>query len=167
MKKEKSEILDSLLESYEAYFDIRRNVEIENLLFNAEAEFHSRSEKYILVKSAKIWAAESNEYAYFLLSDRLAPSDWSKARDAVLQESKRRIKPHKEHMYSFVTLIIIADYIDEDIRREIKRFSYQKNFLFSIHGWMEFRSAALDLSDGSIITNRRGKSLLKVLNGII
>ena len=166
MEKEKSEILDLLLDSYRAYFDIRRNVEIEGLRFNAEAEFHSRSEKYVLVKSAKLWATETNEYTYFMLADRLTPGDWSKIRDAVLQESKRRIRPHREHMCSFVTIIIVSDNIDDDARNDIKRFSYQKSFLFSFHGWMEFRAAAFDLSDNTIITNRRGKCLLKVINGI-
>ena len=65
----KETFLQKLLPSYESYFDIQHNVTIGSRQYPALAQFHSRSEKYILVRSAKIWATEMNEYAYFAFAD--------------------------------------------------------------------------------------------------
>ena len=44
---------------------------------------------------------------------------------------------------------------------------HRREFKLSLHGWMEFRIAAVDLSTGDIATNRSGKDLGKSLSGLV
>lgn len=167
MSEDKSQFINSLLEAYKAYFDIKKNIQIDNIPMAAEAIFHSRSEKYVLVQSAKLWAVETNEYVYFITKEISSPQEFKKWRDKVLEVGMKKIKPHSEHMYSYITMIYIADNIDEEIAKEIEKFSCHKMFLLSLHGWMYFRIAAVDLSKNIIITNKKGREIRKIMKKVI
>ena len=163
----KETFLEKLLPSYQTYFDIQYNVNIDTRQYPAIAQFHSRSEKYVLVHSAKIWATEMNEYAYFAFEDVPTMDDFLSLKKDVLQLGLAQIKPHSEHMYSYVTLIIVADLLPEEIVKEIEKAKYHKTYLFSIYGWMHLRIAAVDLSNGKVYSNKRGKELLPLLQNIL
>ncbi|MDD3393315.1 MAG: hypothetical protein PHG19_01560 [Anaerotignum sp.] len=163
----KETFLQKLMPSYEAYFDIKNNVSIGSRKFPAIAQFHSRSEKYVLVHSAKIWSTEMNEYVYFAFADTPSLQDFLSLKGDVLEAGLAQIKPHSEHMYSYVTLILAADGLPEEIIKEIKKTKYHKTYLFSLHGWMYLRIAAVDLSNGTVYTNHRGKELLPLLQNIL
>ena len=59
----REEALDKLCHSYSGYFDVVRHEEPKGHLV-AEAGLHIHSEKYVLVKAAKLWEADNNEYVY-------------------------------------------------------------------------------------------------------
>lgn len=161
--QERQEKLERLLLAYKDYFDIDREVPEGEGVFCASAKFHSRSEKYVLVKKAQIWAMEQNEYVYFSELEHLdlntLNSLFEKARDCGMAQ----IKPHSEHMYSYVTLIILADSIDPEAAEALKKIRFQKSFWLSLHGWMEFRIAAVDFSGSTVISNKPGKSVRVLL----
>lgn len=159
--------LEKLLKSYEAYFNIERNVKCGEVMAAARAVFHSRSEKYVLVKSAQLWAVETNEYAYFITEEIETVEDFIKIRDKIIENGMLQIKPHKEHMCSYITMFYIADSIGNDIEKEIKKYKLQKMFLFSLHGWMHFRCVGADLNRGIISTNPMGKELKQVVGKAI
>ena len=50
---------------------------------------------------------------------------------------------------------------------KLKKQKRRREYKLSLHGWMEFRIAAVDLSTAEITTNRAGKSLAKDLNRLV
>ncbi len=161
--EEKQIKLEMLLEAYTHYFDIQRDVAAGEVTFAALAQYHSRSGKYILVKSARIWSIEMNEYVYFAVVDHLdaalLDTLYKAARDAGLA----LIKPHSEHMRSCVSLAVIADSIDEEAQKALRKIRFRKSFWLALHGWMEFRIAAIDLSTGQVLSNPDGKDVRATL----
>lgn len=166
MNSNSTEILGNLLKTYETYFDISYNHCVNNLPVEAEAEFHSRSEKYVLVKKANLWSAESHEYTYFVMVDSLTPDIYENYRKAILEDGLKRIEPKKDHMCSYVSLIIITNSCSEDIHTPVLKTKFHKEFRFSIYGWMDYRVAVYDCSTGKIYTNRAGKDLKKNLQSV-
>ncbi len=156
------EHLETLLRSYESYFDIQRDVACGGLSFAAFAVFHSRSERYVLSKKAQLWAAENHEYTYFALCDVLTEDLVRSYGFAALEDGRAHIKPNAEHMYSYVSLIFIANTITDAAAKLLQRTDYRKDFLFSIHGWMEFRMVAYECATGRKLHNRRGKALVSL-----
>ena len=57
------EALEQLLPSYERYYDVRPEAHGS---FAATARFYTKGEQFFLIKSAKMWEMESNEFVYFL-----------------------------------------------------------------------------------------------------
>lgn len=162
-KEEKQAKLETLLNAYTSYFDIQRDVAAGDVTFAAMAKYHSRSGKYILVKSAKIWSIEMNEYIYFSLADRLDIDTFTTLYEHARDAGLALIHPHSEHMYSHVSLVILADNIDEDAKKALRKTRFRKSFWLALHGWMEFRTAAIDLSTGEIISNSAGKGVRETL----
>lgn len=157
----KDNLLETLLQSYSAYFDVEKNVVMDDIHYHALAQYHSRSEKYLLTKKAKLWAAETNEYVFFKVCNRLDSETFQKLSSNIITESLKMIKPHNEHMFTYISMVVLADDIDEAAKKEFVNFSFRKNFLFSLHGWTELRIAVFNLAEKTIETNSLGKELRK------
>lgn len=160
---EKAVMLDALIETYRPYFDIEPDVVIGGEELAAACEFHSKTAKYVLSKKAQLWAAEMNEYAFVAVRGHLNAEAFDKLRESVLAEGLRRVKPHSEHMYSYVTLVVIADSADAEAASAAAKTRFRKRYRLLFHGWMEFRIAVLDCSTGAIHCNRAGKDVQKLL----
>ena len=66
-------------------------------------------------------------------------------------------------MFSYVTLVILADTITPDAQKLLKRYRYQKNFRLALHGWIEYHIAAMETSTQSFLCNPAGKEARKNL----
>ena len=62
-----------------------------------------------------------------------------------------------------MTLVILADVIDQDAKTALKRYRYRKNFWLTLHGWMEYHIAAMETSTMSFLSNPAGKEARKTL----
>lgn len=162
MPKTKRELFDTIIKSLEKYFDIKMDTVIQGIPVAAEAAFYSRSEKYVLMKKARIWAAEANETMFFVLSDYLDEGFYDQCVSTLWNEGTGRIRPHKEHMYTYVTLVFLADSVSDEVKKKAGKTSGHKDFLFSLHGWSDLRIAVKDMGDGSVQTNRMGRELKKM-----
>lgn len=161
------EFFHALLQSYSAYFDIDKNVKIHDVTYAAVAEFHSRSERYVLVKKAKLWAAETNEYVYFFRTETLDDSLLQLLIRNVTDATLKKIRPHNEHMCTHMSLFVLAERIDSSAASKIQQIKYRKNFLFSLHGWTSLRIAAVDIANQSIVTNTDGKEIKRRLKKLL
>ncbi|MCR5764063.1 MAG: hypothetical protein K6G00_11850 [Treponema sp.] len=153
--------LKKVIQSFEPYYTVK--TEGVDSPFVAEAEFHSHTEKYVLVRAAKIADIDSHEYVFFaeepLLTEEKALELDSRAWEAGLS----RIKPYSGHRNSDVSLIIIADKIEEKVFRQIKRIRHSKSYYLSLWGWSNFRLMAYEVSTGRAVSNRLGTDLKKLV----
>lgn len=165
MSLTREELTQALLGSYEAYYDVARVDDGTPLV--ATCDFHSTSERYVLTKKAKLWAAETNEYVFVFHVDELDRAALTRCREQALEQGMKKIRPHSEHMYSHITAILLCGSTQSDALEELKRYKKSANFKLSLHGWMEYRIAAVDLSTAEVTTNRKGMELSKSLRQII
>ena len=157
------ERLDKLLEAYSHHYNIERDVAVEGGHFPAAATFFMRDENYAFVKQAVISAYEQYDYTYFYLTEHLDAKTAQEQLDLALKAGMSRIKPHKEHKSSYVTLVILANTIDEEAKALIQKTRFQKNFRLALHGWMEYHITAMECSTNSFLSNPAGKGAKKTL----
>lgn len=155
--------LERLLKAYSYYFDIEREVEISGVRYPAAANYHFREENYVATKAHTIYATEQHEYVYFYVTEHLELSELQRQIDVTREAGLARIDPNGEHMFSYVTLVILADRIDEDAARYLRKYRFRKNFWLTLHGWMEYHIAAMDNSRQSFLSNPAGKEAQKNL----
>lgn len=156
------EALEKLLSAYEGYYTIKKeNVTIP---FTAEAEFHCHTENYMLVKAAKIADIDSNEYIYFSIQPQLNSSQLSELSLKAWNAGLEKVKPYNGHRNSDVTLIVIADRFDENLKKTARKLHMSKNYNFGLYGWSNFRLAAIDLSDGNSVSNFQGRDIKKLFS---
>lgn len=161
------DVLDNLMKQYEGYFNVEMPHTYGNRVLLAYAQYIQRMEKYVLVRRAQLYATESNEHVFFVHAPHLNEATWEAEKNFIIAAEKDYVVPHSEHMYSYMTLVLLCDTIDADVKKKIKRMSYTKNYKYSIHGYSTVRIAAMDLSDDSIVTNGQGRELVKVLENAL
>lgn len=158
-------VVERLKDAYAAYYDITPVDDGTGL--KALCAYHLRDSQYVLVKKAELWAAESHEYLYLWSLDRLEQPDVEGIFQRVLEDGEPRIKPHPQHMYTYLTAVVLYDSADPQALAQLKKLKKRREYKLSLHGWMEFRIAAVDVSTAEITANRSGKAMEKDLKRMV
>lgn len=157
------ERLNKLLDVYSHLYDIDRDVEIAGFPYPAAATYYLRDENYLLSKQHVLSAVEQHEYVTFLTVDHLDAPTLKKHIDLTREDGLSRVQPSKEHMFSYVTLVVLANTIDPEAKKLIKRTHYRKNYRMTLHGWMEYHVAAMEVSTNCFLSNPAGRGARKNL----
>lgn len=157
------DVLDRLLLAHQAYFDVERDHAFGGRVFDGYAELHSSASKYVLVKRAKLWETSSHEYMFFVLANVLDRQTLEDLIGFMTTDALEKVRLEPDHMNSFLTLVIIAESLDEGIERMVSKTRFRKNFTFGLKGWADLRLCVVDLSERRIITNAMGKDIAKTL----
>ena len=153
--------LQKIIQSFERYYSIKT----ENVVspFVAEAEFHSHTEQYFLIREAKLSDIDSNEFVFFAEVPLLTQEKVLELDSRAWEEGLSRVKPYSGHRNSDVTLIIVADKIEEKVFKQIKKIKHSKSYYLSFWGWSNYRLMAYEVSTGKAVTNRLGSDLKKLI----
>ena len=159
------EALEKLIPSFRRYY----NVKTEEVAapFVAEAVFQSHNEQYFLVKSARISEANSNEFAYFYTADSLNAEQLKELDACAWERGLKDVQPNYYHRSTDVALIIIAERIDEEAKKLMRKLNHSKSYQFGLKGYSNYRLVALELSTGKVTYNRQGQNLKKLLSNIL
>ncbi len=157
------EQLNKLLDAYSHQYDIDRNVEVEGFVYPATATYYLRDENYLISRQHVLSAVEQHEYLYFYLTDHLTADDLQSQIDLSKRAGLGKVKPHKDHMFSNVGLIVLANTISPEARKLIQKTRFRKNYKLSFWGWTEYQLAAMEVSTSSFFSNPAGKGAKKIL----
>ena len=157
------ETLEKLLSAYSHLYDIDRSVQVEDITYPATATYYLRDENYLISKQHVLSAVEQHEYVYFHLTDHLSADDLQSQMDLSKRVGLSRVKPHKDHMCSFVTLVVLANTIDPEAVKLMKKTRFRKNYRMCFHGWMEYHVAAMEVSTNRFFSNPAGAGAKKIL----
>ena len=157
------EQLNKLLDAYSHQYDIDRNVEVEGFVYPATATYYLRDENYLISKQHVLSAVDQHEYLYFYLTDHLTADDLQSQIDLSKRAGLGKVKPHKDHMFSNVGLIVLANTISPEARKLIQKTRFRKNYKLSFWGWTEYQLAAMEVSTSSFFSNPAGKGAKKIL----
>ena len=158
-----SERLNKLLDAYSHSYDIERDVEEEGRLWPATATYFLRDENYLISKQHVLSAVEQHEYLYFHVTDHLTAADLEALTDLSKRAGLRKVKPHKDHMFSNVGLVILANTVDPEAKKLIKKTRFRKNYRLSLWGWTEYQLAAMEVSTNCFYANPAGAGARKIL----
>lgn len=159
----RDEILEKLLKSYSTYFDVEQ---CQHEFLVAKCQFHVHSEKYVLVKKAKLWEHDCNEFVYIFSMPHLTEEVYRKCEKYAYEQGMERIDPKLGHMYSYITAVFLCDSFDAKAAKALKKCRIYKSFHFSFYGWMDFHTVLLARQGGRILTNRSGRDNAKLMKNI-
>ncbi len=157
------EYLEILRAKYEAYFDIYPDYSILSRRLDLYACSHVRSEKFFLTKKATLGAFETNEYC--LVEGHSAKISAPEVQDFtafLVNAAGELVKPHKEHMSSVVTGILVSERgFDPEAIHIGTRFKRDRSFRFGLRGWYSVCLLLVDLSSGQVYASPKGKEVMK------
>lgn len=159
----RQQVLERLLASHETWFDVYRDYDFGGRTFPGYAEFHSHGEQYVLVKRAKLWEVDAHEYLFFNMANTLDDAQLEDLVSFVTTTGLEKVNPEPNHMTSYLSLVIVADNVSDEVKKVVRKTRFRKNFALGFRGWADLRLAVLDLSDDSVTTNSQGKEMLATL----
>ena len=155
MSLNRTEALEKLLKSYANWYDLERSDKASAPLV-ATGQFHEQGAGYALVKNAKMWQADRNEYVYFYSVPSLTLDIFDQCIVDARAQGEPLIKPDGAHMCSYVVAVILCDTADEASIKALKKYRRRKNFNFSLNGWMEVHTVCAELGKSTVASNADG-----------
>ncbi|MBZ2174507.1 hypothetical protein K8M07_04530 [Schnuerera sp. xch1] len=158
--KQYLEIIEKKLQNN---FDIEKNYKVGNYEFDLFAEYHLRTERYILLKKTVLDAIENNEYCFIKYFDNLTQQCLQTYINILISFTDEIVNPDESHMSSMITGVIVLDeQPNMEIIDTIKKFKYQKGFAFGFKGWVDIRLILVTMNDEYIVTSKKGKEVREV-----
>ncbi len=161
----RDETVKKLIESYEGYFDIHLSPN-SPMGLAARCDFHIHNEKYVLVKSARLWEADCHEYVYIFSVENLTEEVFEKCRNYVISEGDKLIEPKPGHMYTYLTAVFICDDFTKGAAKLLKKSKRYKSYKLTLWGWSEFRTFAVRASDRKAFHNKAAKDSTRLLKNL-
>lgn len=159
-----NEALEKLLPSFVRYYNIKREDVTEP--FSAEAEFYTHDSAYFLMREATLSESESKEFIFFSAIEHLDTDTLKSLDEKAWETGMSRVEITPIHHSTDVTLIILADSIDPDAFKLIKKLKHYKSYCLTLRGWSRYRLIALETSTGKITHNHLGAELKKLIRNI-
>jgi len=157
------EYLETLRRKYQAYFDVYPDYFLLGRRLDLYARSHVRSEQFFLTRKVTLAAWETNEYC--LVEGYRAKIYAPEVREFItflVNAADELVKPHKEHMSSVVTGIMVSEQgFDPEAIHLGTRFKHSRSFWFGLYGWYSICLLLVDLSSGRVYANSRGKGVMK------
>ena len=154
--------VEILKDSYSAYYSIHKDPDElgTDLPLAFRADYAARDERYWLTKSVKMWGNEKNEYCYVFEAESFSPEMAEKCMEWAWQDGIPRVKPHSEHQCTNVKVIFVADAVNEETAKTVRKKSRTKNYKFGLHGYSNLLTGITDLGTEKTVTNREGHELV-------
>ncbi len=154
--------LQEISERLSRYFDISRDYLYKDMEYQLKARSFIRNEKYLGSKKLTLYAYENNEHCLLKHYSQLDVGGLERFLDNLKAYTMENVKPHDEHMLSIVNgVILMADFDNAEIQREIENYKFYKSFSFGLQGWVYQRLLLVNLNSGEVISNRRGREVAK------
>lgn len=164
-----ADYLDQLLRKYSGTFDIYQPYVIHGKEYPAYGYFFSHIEKYVLVREANMWSADSYEHILFIETDTVDQALIDEAYSIVTDYMepvlvrKGEELPAEGHMYSYLTISLIAYRpLSKEMRKAVKHFKFEKSYNFSIRGFSQAHIVCATMEDEKVYTNYVGRKAAKL-----
>ena len=180
--------LDKILDRMTSTHNITRNFTADGRTFATYALYEASSEKYVLSRKANLWKVSESEHVLFMtLPENADPGADSEAvsgagpgansgasPEALFEETGRLISdymepvlsrgnekyPPKDHMRTFLTAVLVLERSPgPELIRKVRRFRFDKSYLFSLRGFSQGRIIVVDLPSKKVYTSPAAKDV--------
>ncbi|MDD3239631.1 MAG: hypothetical protein PHW47_06020 [Lachnospira sp.] len=160
---------------YQGSFDFTKPFVIEGSAFSGKeytalAEFHSHIDKYVLLKKAQVWAADSHEFCLFQsYPDFFCADDFNELthllteymEPQLVRKGNEDVAP--DHMYTYLTLVILCEQpVSKDMISMVKHYHFTKFYKLYARGYSEARVVLVDLPNQKVYTNGAAREMKKL-----
>lgn len=158
---------ERLIKSYSAYFDIEHDAKLPGEGCSLLAHYTSRSEKYVLVKRAQLWAIECEEYLCVFEEETLTAARLERILHAVEAAEPQLVRPRPDHMYTYLSVVVLAEAAEPEALALLRRHRFRRSYKLTVHGWCNLRAAVVDLGADKVYTNRDGRDMKAHLSELL
>lgn len=165
--------LSTLKTAYSRNYDLTSSFLAGGHVYPVYGHFASSGEKYVLSERAKLWEYQTYEHLLVIADDDFTAEKLEDLRENIVNSLEPELVrggnkyPPKNHMMTYLTFAILSEKpFSKETLRAVKKFSFNRDYLFTIRGRMETHLFAVDLSSGNVVSSRAGKRYAKSFSDI-
>ena len=162
----REEALKKLLRAYQSSYNIEAADPSMDPLVNV-CHFYQHTSKYVMSRKAELWSADTTEHVYIFSVPNLTAEIYKSCEKLAYEQGMELIDPKPGHMCTYITAVFLCDSYTDEALKLLKKCKLFKSFHFSLRGWMDFHSVAINLPKEEILHNRIGHSTAKILKKIL
>ncbi len=170
---ETADYLNQLLRKYSGTFDLYQPYVIHGKEYPAYGYFFSHTEKYVLVREANMWSADSYEHVLFITAQEVD--------QALIEEAEALVRNYMEpvlvrkgedlpaqgHMYSYLTIsLIVQRPLSKQMQKAVRRFRFEKGYRFNVRGFSQAHIVCATMEDEKVYTNYVGRKAANLYQNI-
>ena len=166
--------LDRLLVRYSGTFNIYKPYCIGGREFDAYGYFYNHLEKYVLVRDANLWSSDSYEHILFLTTPELTEEIVKDMKRILVNHVEPQLvrkgekNPPKNHMYSYMTAVMITDKKPEkNVIKSVKNFHFDQGYMMNVRGYSQVHFCLVSIEDEKVYTNPAARKKKKALKEVI
>ena len=167
MQYTRESAIERLLKNYEPFYDIHMMIKGDRSPITARCDFFEHSGQYVISKKAELWSAENEEFLYLVNIPHLTLETFEELKSEIHADGMKRIHVGPGHMASYITAVFVCDSCDPEAKKALKKCRIYKSFHFSLHGWMNFHAALVEVADGKVTSNASGHHVAKILKKVL
>lgn len=158
------EYIENLQKKFERHFNIEKDITLFGEAINIYAKHCNISGRTFITQNDIIDRCENNEHCLVKRFDTVTEKDIQGFGQFLKTVVEKLVNPGKDHMSTYITGVIVANNVADNVRKAIQNYKYNKAFKFYLHGWCDIRYICVDLGKREVITNRAGGKVNKVYN---
>lgn len=144
-----------------AQYDLYENHMLLDLSIDLYGHYYNRSEKYFATKSATIYAYECNEHTFIKTFESVSVETIISFSEKIKEQIPEYICLNQDHMSTrFNGILVTKNPIDDNTETFVKRFHFQKSFLFGLKGWADLCLIVVNPGSEKVIGSKKSKKLL-------
>lgn len=149
--EKKQKYLDKLIKTYDKIFQMEL---IEDSPVNLVATAH-----YMEYAKKAFMRAERHEYVFIFDIENLTKDAFETIREFSLNQGLEKIKPTKGYLSSFITTVILAANMEENVKPLIEYHRHMQNLKKQKRGYVNQRVCAVNFSADQVTCNKDSKEL--------
>ncbi len=161
----RQEAVDRLIGRYKGLFDIH-TMDDGGMGLVCRCDFHIHNEKFVLVKSARLWEADCHEYVFVFSVKSFTEDVFRRCSEYVVSQGEELVEPKPGHMYTYLTCVFVCDEYTREAVKLLKGFRHGRSYRFSLYGWSDWRAFMMRAEDGAFFCNKNRKEFAKFIKNI-
>lgn len=151
------QITKNLKKYYSHMFDFYDDYTIGQWQFNLYARFYQENLRYFGSKKLEIYSFNNNEHLFVKEIENNNCDVIFKTKDFFDYCYNNLVEVDDKHMSTVITLIYVVSNVDDETKKFISKFKFDKSYAFGFKGWVKGKLIVIDRNDYSAYENKLAK----------
>ena len=140
-------------------FTLRRDALVEGRWIALVAYFDLEGERKPFGLIPTGVKTHCHERCLFMPAEGLTGEDLEEALNFISRVHDNLVDANQTHEFSLFSLVLVTDHFDRTLHKRLKKYAHDVRHRSPARGWSSVRVAVVDLSAGTILTNKLGAPL--------